>query len=141
MKASVRLDESGKEIPDPTPVEWPLGLSRPLSLQDEIKRFVRSELSRAAAADGFESFEEANDFEVDDDEGDMASAVDVMELQADKRYQDALEEFDAGLAQERERQKSTKSVGNVSAPEAPQRPAGAGKEDQAPAAPQKSTLS
>lgn len=61
------FDDQGRQIPDPRPVEWPTGLSRPPSLQDEIKRFVRMELSRQAADQGVESFEEADDFDLDED--------------------------------------------------------------------------
>lgn len=60
-------NERGQEIPDPRPVSVPAGFQRPLSLQEEIKRFVRSELSRQAEDAGQESFEEADDFEVDED--------------------------------------------------------------------------
>jgi len=61
------FDSDGREIPDPTPAAIPFQFSRPLSLQEEIKRFVRIEASRAAADAGAESFEEADDFEVDED--------------------------------------------------------------------------
>lgn len=62
----MRHDERGREIPDPTPVAMPAGLSKPESMQDMIRRFVRLEASRAAEASGYESFEEADDFEPDD---------------------------------------------------------------------------
>lgn len=63
----MRYDEQGRELPDPTPVEIPVGFQRPESLQEQIKRLVRTELSAQAQAEGFESFEEADDFEVGDD--------------------------------------------------------------------------
>lgn len=63
----MRYDEQGRELPDPTPVEIPVGFSRPESLQDQIKRLIRTELSMDAQAGGFESFEEADDFDVGDD--------------------------------------------------------------------------
>lgn len=63
-----KYDYLGREVPDPTPVSVPAGLSRPLSLQEEIKRFMRSEQMRIAAeAEGLETFEEADDFDVDED--------------------------------------------------------------------------
>lgn len=58
----------GKEYLDPTPVAVPVGFGRPESLQETIRRLVRTEVSRGASQAGFESFEEANDFDVDDDE-------------------------------------------------------------------------
>lgn len=57
-----------KENPDPTPIEVPLHLRRPFSLQEEMRRMIREEMSRAAVSKGAESFEEADDFDVDDDE-------------------------------------------------------------------------
>lgn len=63
----MRFDTFGREIPDPTPMEVPHDWKRPLSLHEEIRRFVRSELSRQAEAQGEESFEEADDFDVDED--------------------------------------------------------------------------
>lgn len=55
-----------KEYPDPTPVEVPLHFRRPPTLQEQIKAMVRGELSRHAADQGMESFEEADDFDVGD---------------------------------------------------------------------------
>lgn len=97
------LDEKGREIPEGGPIEWPLGLRRPLSIQDEIRRFVQVELSRQASSQGYETLDEANDFEVEDDEGDHAHGIDVIELQADKRYEEALEEFDVRHAAEQQK--------------------------------------
>lgn len=63
--------ENGRQVPDPRPVEVPTGLRVGPTLQEEIKRYVRAELSRRAMDNGRESFEEANDFDVDDDLGDL----------------------------------------------------------------------
>lgn len=63
-------DQKGREIPDPRPMEMPLGMSKPESMEDMIRRFVRQEASRAASAEGMETFEEADDFDIDDDEPD-----------------------------------------------------------------------
>lgn len=60
-------DEMGREIPDTRPVAVPHNWDRPLSLHEEIKRFVRIELSRTAEMQGQESFEEADDFDVDEE--------------------------------------------------------------------------
>lgn len=62
-----RFDDQGRQIPDPRPVEVPVEFQRPLSLQEEIKRYVRQELGRRAADAGAESFEESDDFDVGDD--------------------------------------------------------------------------
>lgn len=63
---------NGVEKPDPTPMSPPLGhkYQEPLALQ--IRRMVRSEaLQLAAESAGMETFEEADDFDVDDGEHDL----------------------------------------------------------------------
>lgn len=60
-------DDRGREIPDPRPVEVPLNMKRPLTIQEEIQRFIRVEASLAAQAAEQETFEEADDFDVGDD--------------------------------------------------------------------------
>jgi hypothetical protein len=75
-----RYDERGREIPDSRPVEVPL-MRRPLSLQDEIRRFVRQELSARAQDQGFESFEESDDFEVGDDSSEPSTVYEMDEEQ------------------------------------------------------------
>lgn len=62
-----RFNERGEHIPDPRRVEWPTELRRPPSLQDEIKRFIRQELSSVARDQGVETFEEADDFDTEED--------------------------------------------------------------------------
>lgn len=63
----VRLDEHGREIPDPTPMEVPLGFKRPETLAEQVQRLVRTSMSAHAAMHGMETFEEAEDLEVDED--------------------------------------------------------------------------
>lgn len=59
--------KNGRQVPDPRPVEAPTGLRAPLSLHEEIQRYVRGEMARRAAQEGYETFEEANDFGDPDD--------------------------------------------------------------------------
>lgn len=61
------FDEYGRELPDPIPAALPIGFKRQPTLQETIKRLVRSEISREADENGQETFDEADDFEVDDD--------------------------------------------------------------------------
>lgn len=62
------LDEHGREMPDPTPIAPPVGYNRQPSLAEQIRAMVRSErLRQEAEAQGFETFEEADDFDVGDD--------------------------------------------------------------------------
>lgn len=59
----------GQEVPDPTPMAPPLGYKRQPSMHELIKDMVRSErLRQEAEAQGHESFEDADDFDVDDDD-------------------------------------------------------------------------
>lgn len=58
----------GKEVLDPTPVAIPAGMGKPESLVDTIRRLVRNEISHEAQSQGIESFEEANDFDVEDED-------------------------------------------------------------------------
>lgn len=66
-KIIATLDPRGRELPDPTPVGIPVGLKRPPTLQEQIKAMVRTQLSQQMQQQGYETFEEAEDFDVDDD--------------------------------------------------------------------------
>lgn len=65
MKAE--LDSNGHEVGDPLPVAMPLGMKEPETLAHKIQRMVKSHISAAADAAGYETFEEGDDFNVDDD--------------------------------------------------------------------------
>lgn len=58
-----------KETLDPTPVAVPV--RRPLTLREEMQRFIRTELSQEMAARGEPTFEEEDDFEIDDYDDDL----------------------------------------------------------------------
>lgn len=62
------MNKNGREFVDPDPVEWPLGVDVPESLEQKIARMVRMGVSDHAEQHGFESFDESNDFDVDDPE-------------------------------------------------------------------------
>lgn len=64
---------NGEEILDQTPVSIPLTFRRPMPLNERIKQMVRQEASILAQSQGFETFEEADDFNIDDDEIDPTS--------------------------------------------------------------------
>lgn len=60
------LNEQGQEIPDDTPIVLRVrGVA--ISQYDQIRAYVRRELSDQARGMGAETFEEANDFDVDDE--------------------------------------------------------------------------
>lgn len=60
------LDKNGYEIPDDTPVAIPARLRLPTSRAAQIQGFIRAEMSRMAQDNGAESFEEANDLDVEE---------------------------------------------------------------------------
>lgn len=60
------LDVNGYEIPDNTVVEKPSRLRLPSSRAAQIQGYIRAEMSRMAQEQGHESFEEANDLDVEE---------------------------------------------------------------------------
>lgn len=62
-----RLNAFGHEVLDPTPIAVPAGFKRPETLAEQVQRLVRTHISREAAESGYETFEESEDFDVDDD--------------------------------------------------------------------------
>lgn len=62
----MEYNEHGHEIPDATPVAVPIRFTQP-SHFSQIREMIRRELSIQAQSQGFETFEEANDFAVGDD--------------------------------------------------------------------------
>lgn len=62
------------ETPDPKPMQLPSGFKRPETLAEQVRRLVRSErFAQQVHDDGFETFEEADDFDVDDDPPDPST--------------------------------------------------------------------
>lgn len=76
-----KYNEKGQEIPDPTPVSIPLGYGHPESLESIIARMVGVQISKQAAARGFETFEEADDFDVNDEEVDPLSSHEMTSME------------------------------------------------------------
>ncbi|AXH74307.1 MAG: hypothetical protein [Microviridae sp.] len=61
-----KLDSKGWEIPDQTPVAIPAHIKF-YDTRDSIRDMIRAELSREARENGFETWEESDDFDVGDD--------------------------------------------------------------------------
>lgn len=57
----------GEKI-DPRPVAIPAGMKRPETLEQKMKRMIQHELSQHAVENGQESWEDANDFNVEDED-------------------------------------------------------------------------
>ena len=67
-KAHLKYDEQGRELMDPTPIAPPIGYKKSPSITETIRNMIRSEhLRREAESQGYESFEEADDFEMAED--------------------------------------------------------------------------
>ncbi len=64
---ATKLNTKGQEENDPTPMALPIGYEYPETLDQKIQRMVRVGLSDHAEQNNRDTFEEANDFEVDDD--------------------------------------------------------------------------
>lgn len=72
------------EAVDPEPVEWPAGLKAPPSLEDRIRRLIRTELSRQAEEAGGGSFEEEDDFEDEDYDPLPMSPYEIQPMQEER---------------------------------------------------------
>lgn len=68
-----KYDSDGCEIMDNKKIALKPGFHHPPSLQDQIARIVRHEISQRAQSQGMETFEEADDFDVPDEEMEMDS--------------------------------------------------------------------
>lgn len=74
-KTARALGAHGREELDTTPKEVPLGFKRPESLEEQIKRLIQQPTFGKAVSGSSEAetFDEANDFDIDDDPPDPAS--------------------------------------------------------------------
>lgn len=73
---------------DPVPVEAPLGYGAAEPLESIIRRYIRSEYSLHAQQQGEESFDEANDFDIDDEEPEWQSPYEMQEMQEENFLDD-----------------------------------------------------
>lgn len=61
------LDDLGREIPDPRPMQPPIGYKKQPSMFELIREATAREVALYAAGREPETFEEADDFDIDDD--------------------------------------------------------------------------
>lgn len=78
-QAYYRLRKSAKERVDPTPIEVPI--TQPPTLKEMVRSIVRTEVSRAAYEQGFDTFEEHDDFSEEDPDPDFTSRYEVREME------------------------------------------------------------
>lgn len=67
------LNLLGQEVPDPTVIDPPLGYIQQPDLMELMRRMIRTEMSQAIDATQFETFDEADDFDIEDDPVDYSS--------------------------------------------------------------------
>ena len=60
------LDAQGREVLDQTPISFPLAFTRPEPLHLRIRRMVEQYHAEMRDAAEYETFEDADDFDVDD---------------------------------------------------------------------------
>lgn len=71
-----KLNDKGEEKLDPTPMAIPVGFQRPLTMEQQVARLMRSQYEMQAKIrdmTGVETPEEADDFDIDDDPIDMTT--------------------------------------------------------------------
>jgi hypothetical protein len=68
------------EIFDPRPMSVAMRQSAPPTLKDEMRRFFRQEMATYALSQGKETEEEANDFELPEDDQDPLSGYEVIDM-------------------------------------------------------------
>lgn len=71
--------EGHKEVLDPTPVELPIGYSHPQTIEEKIAQAIRQN-DFNKMNNQLETFEEADDFECDDDQ-EFTSQYEMKEMQ------------------------------------------------------------
>lgn len=66
MEPLVFMNDEGQEVPNPNPIVIHLA-GTTVNDYDRVREIIRRELSMQMAEEGFETEEEANDFDVEDD--------------------------------------------------------------------------
>ena len=80
------------EVSDPKPVEIPVGYQKPESLVDQMRRMIKTEMSAAAEEVGYGSFEEEDDFELDEE---ILTNYEMSDMQETEEYEQELDPIPA----------------------------------------------
>lgn len=75
--------DSDFEPVDNTPVEIPTRLRLPSNRVEQLRAYIRAEVSRASQEQGAETFEEADDFELDDEAPEPYTPYEMHDLEPD----------------------------------------------------------
>lgn len=77
----------GREVLNPLPMTVDV-TPRPPTLQEQIQRLLRVELAAQAKSQGYETFEESVDFDIEDDEEAILSGFEVKEMIEEEPVED-----------------------------------------------------
>ncbi len=89
----IQTRPSGKEVPDPRPVEIPVNISRgPPSVAELVQGYVAGEMSQWAAAQDLGTFEDEDDFDEEDPEVLDLSGFEVTEYEMEEEALDRSED-------------------------------------------------
>lgn len=117
---------NGYEVPDPMPVEMPIGFKKPLTIQEQIARALRSErIKQAQEARGEETFEDSMDFNTGEDETLPVTPHELRDMEEEKLSEaaaDAQARLDALRAAQALRKSRGKAVPVVDAGKQPDKP-------------------
>lgn len=82
QREAIRGRDPQWEIPDPVPVALPVGAERPPTIQEMLKLYLANDRVQQELADeDFETFEEADDFEPDEEDMLYMSGFEVHEYE------------------------------------------------------------
>lgn len=76
-REAIRATRVPGEVNSGVPIELSAQHQKPLTLREEMMRFIRTEVSKSAQKQDMESFEEFDDFSIDDEEPDLTSPYTV----------------------------------------------------------------
>ena len=79
------------EISDPVPIELPIGYQKPESLQNQMRRLIKTEMSAIAEQQGYGSFEDEDDFELDEE---ILTNYEMTDMEETQEYEQELEPAD-----------------------------------------------
>lgn len=79
QRQRIRERQSEPECLSYEPLHIP-GMDQPLTLREEMQRFIRQQISQIAQANNLGSFEDEDDFEEEDPDPDLTSPYSVTEM-------------------------------------------------------------
>lgn len=125
----LRLNDRGAgayEVPDPRPIAPPVGYQRQVPLHEQIRAMVRSErLRQEVEAAGFETVEEADDFDVGDD-FEPSAPYEIDFDPGDPEYKAPVPEPEGGQGRPQGAAEPAEPLDGLEAPQASAEPAPAG---------------